>query len=327
MKRYVETLTKIFKKARDKRQAHRECSGVLGEISHDPDFLKSCIRNHLKKRGSLNQLHYPFPSFPAELNPYFGLVINCWIPIADDSAPTQRTTTAIHSHGEMILTTATIFGAGYENWTFSPAILMDPENEIFELKRVEQSMHSLHHVLFIDSFMPHAPFFPPSLTITLALWSSSHPTHWKDHVKRFPFFKGNEKWLRAGLSKLGLQKAFDLKIINYFDFHPQGAGFKGLKTRQEYPRGTNADYLSSLFYILQQTGNEDITHDIQEHLRSSGAILNRDLIRQLLLKIKKGEIIENQLSGCHFKPPHASFTKHEIEAALRRGIYAGSHAG
>ena len=165
-------------------------------------------------------------------------------------------TKAIHHHGDMLLTTATAFGTGYEHWTFATPCVVDAKREIYELKVLEQAPHPKNHVAFVDAYIAHLPLYPPDLTITYALWSSRFPTTWKDKLKRQPLLQNNSKRLRDLAAKIGLAKQLELKVVEYFDFYPSAEGFRGIKSREEFARTNNEDYLSSLFQIIQETGNE-----------------------------------------------------------------------
>ena len=83
----------------------------------------SVLEKHLHTPGSLNTRHYPVVGIDIELNHLFGLVANCWIPLPNRA--TDVSTKAIHHHGEMLLSTVTAFGPGYEHWTFEKPVMVD----------------------------------------------------------------------------------------------------------------------------------------------------------------------------------------------------------
>ncbi len=66
---------------------------------------------------------------------------------------------------------------------------------------------------------------------------------WKDRVKRIPMLQKNSAALRELAARVGLTRQLDLKVVEYFDFYPTGEGFRGIKERDEFERGPNADYL------------------------------------------------------------------------------------
>ncbi|MGI8551494.1 MAG: hypothetical protein ACR2PL_12025 [Dehalococcoidia bacterium] len=311
---YVTALAGVFKRASSKHEAHYRSRAILADMSADPSVLTAALAKHLASSGALNTKHYPVIGLDIELNPNFGLVANCWIPLPDGA--TNISTKAIHHHGDMLLTTVTAFGPGYEHWTFTRPAEIDSRAELYSMEVIERAPHPLHHVAFVDSYIAHLPLYPPSLTITLALWSSQHATTWKDRLKRAAIVRGHREALRGLAARAGLRKALDLKIVEYFDFCPTPDGFRGLKERTEFERGPNDDYLFSLFHILQQTGNESLTALIEQQLASTAPVEHPELIRHLTRDLRMGHAIAGRLSPGHFGVPHANFTRQDIERAL-----------
>jgi hypothetical protein len=312
--RYVDRLTRNFKDAKDKHEAHLKSRGVLQEMSADPAVLPAIFRRHVETPGSFNTKHYPVVSMNVVLNPYYNLVANCWITLPGGES--DLSTKAIHHHGDMLLTTATAFGPGYEHWTFEPPVVIDEDRELYALKLTERAAHPLHHIAFVDHHVPHLPMYPPSLSITLALWSSRSQTTWKDYVKRVPLLKQNDARLRRLARRLGLAGALDLKIVEYFDFYPTDDGFKAMKDREEFRRGPNEDYLYSLFHVLQKTGNAALAPVVRRQLDSGEPLDNPGLARTLLDDLEAGRPIEGRLSDGHYGIPFANFTAQSIEQAL-----------
>src|SRR5947209_15926069 len=109
-------LKQIFQGVSDKYEAHRQSRAVLQSMTEEPEFLSSVLAKYVSMPGVWNRGHYPVLGGSFELNPYFALDINIWIPLANKD--TDLSTKCIHHHGPMILSTATIFGPGYEHWTF-----------------------------------------------------------------------------------------------------------------------------------------------------------------------------------------------------------------
>ena len=211
VKRYLGALEAVFRSAPDKHEANRRSAAVLQDMSGDPAFLAGALARHLRAPGALNQKHYPVVGFNAELNPHFGLAVNCWIPLPDRRADVS--TKAIHHHGDMLLSTVNAFGPGYEHWTFTRPEVVDEESERYEMRLVERAPHPLHHVAFVDSYVPHLPFYPSETSITYALWSSRFPVTWKDRVKRVPVLQKNSAALRALAVRAGLARKLELKVV------------------------------------------------------------------------------------------------------------------
>lgn len=312
--KYVGELKAIFKRARDKHDANYQSANLMIEMSGDSGLFSDILRRHIEKEGSLNTKHYPVLSVDIELNEFFVLVANCWIPLPDKN--TNISTKSIHHHGDMLLTTVTAFGPGYEHWTFETPAVVDAGKEIYELKLLEQTPHPLHHVAFVDAYIAHLPLYPPDLTVTYSLWSSRFPTTWKDKLKRMPIFQQNSDRLRKLAVKAGLSKQLELKVVEYFDFYPSSEGFRGLRERKEFESSNNEDYLASLFHIIQATGNEKLALIIYGKLNSAEKIDNRILIESYLKDLESGKMILGRLSSAHYGIQEANFTKKQILECL-----------
>ncbi len=314
MKHYIESLKQIFATAPNKHEANYRSQAVLEDMSSDPEFFTSVLEKHLQTAGSLNTKHYPVVGIDIELNHLFGLVANCWIPLPDRA--TNVSTKAIHHHGDMLLSTVTAFGPGYEHWTFEKPVVVDPETESYSMTLIDHAPHPLHHVAFVDSYVAHLPFYPQGMTITFALWSSKFPSTWKDRLKRVPLVQKNSDLLKKVARSAGMTKQLDLKVVEYFDFYPTPEGFRGIKERKEFERGPNADYLPSLFQVIQETGNEQMVPLLKQQLESGQPLENPELLKDLIRKLESGQTIEGRLSSTHYGIERANFSRHDLEVAL-----------
>jgi hypothetical protein len=312
--KFLKALRSTFETARDKHEANYKSAQLMADISGDSEFFAEILTKHLEKPGSLNTLHYPVVGIDIELNEHFGLVANCWIPLPDKS--TDISTKAIHHHGDMLLTTVTAYGPGYEHWMFKTPVVVDKQKELYELELLEQTAHPRHHVAFVDAYIAHLPLYPPDLTVTYALWSSRFPTSWKDRAKRFPLIQNNSKRLRDLAVRLKLANQLELKVVEYFDFYPTPHGFCGIKERKEFERTTNEDYLLSLFHILQETGNESLAPIIRKKISSGEKVTDAARVNALVSDLESGKPITGRLSPQHYNVPQANFAKKEIIAAI-----------
>jgi hypothetical protein len=314
MKQYIDSLKQIFSSAPNKHEANFRSQAVLEDLSNDPAFFTSVLEKHLQAPDSLNTKHYPVVGIDIELNHLFGLVANCWIPLPDRA--TDVSTKAIHHHGDMLLSTVTGFGPGYEHWTFKTPVVVDAATESYSLSVIDRAPHPLHHVAFVDSYVAHLPFYPQAMTITYALWSSKFQSSWKDRVKRVPLLQKNSARLKKLAARAGMAKQLELKVVEYFDFYPTAAGFCGIRERKEFERGPNEDYLVSLFNVIQETGNEQFAPLLKEKLNGGTRLENPQLVAELTERLERGETIEGRLSPTHYGIERANFSKEDIERAL-----------
>ena len=314
-----EDLIGVFRSSADKHEANVRAKPILEQLSRDPAFLTAILDRHLRRPGAFETTNYPVLAIDIALNPWFGLVANCWIPLPGKQ--THISTKAIHHHGTMLLSTVTAFGPGYEHWMFSTPKPLDPGRGLYAMELLEAAPHPRHHVSFVDRFIAHTPLYPSELSITFALWSSSKPTTWRDRVKRLPGIKGREKQLRQVAVRLGLREALDVKVIDSFDYYPVADGFQVMKERKEFARGPVEDHLCSLFHVVQRTGNEHLARTVRRSLDQQRRTPRAELTN-LVAQLERGRAIEGRLSNGHYDIPYANFTRAQIEAALaavRRG--------
>jgi hypothetical protein len=317
-KGYASHLVKIFKRAPDKHEAHRRSVALLADMSGDPALVTSALAAYLRQPGVLNTRNYPVVGIPVALNEWFDLVLHGWIARPDRSA--KISSKAIHHHGELLLTSATVSGSGYEHWLFTRPRPLDPTRGLFKIDVTSRQWHPAHHLVFVDAHTPHMPWSPPDTTVTLCLWSDQRPTTWRDRVKRIPALKKNEYKLRALAARLGITRfvvrVLGVKVLEALDYYPADDGFRVLPERQEFDKGPNEDHLHSLFHLLQHTNNEGLGRLIEERMAAEAQLESRATLMRLLSALKKGEPIEGRLSACHLQVPHVLFAQDEVERAL-----------
>jgi hypothetical protein len=318
VKGHVPGLIQVFKLAPDKHEAHRRCAAILQDMTGDPTFVTHSLAAYLRKPGVLNQRNYPVVGIEVALNEWFSLVIHGWIPRPDRSP--RMSSKAIHHHGDLLLTSATMSGPGYEHWLFTRPKVLDPERRLYQIGVTDRHWHPRHDLAFVDAHIPHMPWYPPDTTLTLCLWSDQRPTTWRDRVKRIPLLKKNEYRLRALARMVGATdffvKAIGLKLLETLDFYPDADGFHSLPERQEFEKGPNEDHLFSLFHLLQHTGNQSLGKLVEERLNAEPHLENRGIILNLLRALREDEPIEGRLSECHLTLPHAMFHQDAVERAL-----------
>ena len=320
----ITELERVFRSSLDKLEAMAKTTPILQEISREPRFLTAALERYIRTPGALDRGNYPVVGIELALTPWFGLTANCWIPHPD--RVTNLSTKAVHHHGPLLLNTVTIFGPGYEHWMFTTPEAIDEANQLYRMELIEAAPHPKHHVAFVGANIPHTPFFPPDLTVTLALFSNSKPTSLIDRMKRLPGVRGNEAKLRSAALKLGLLKALDLKVPDFYDFYPAIDGFRVMPQRDEFQRGPNADHIASLFYTIQGTGNEALAPVIREQLEKGMIGAGRATVEKLLPDLENGRPIEGRLSDFHYATPHANFTRQDIEQALLAVASKETHA-
>jgi hypothetical protein len=309
---YTTELAKIFRRVRNKRDAHNHSRSVLLDMAGDRACVRAALAGEIQRPGGLNTRHYPSVGIPITHNAYFNLVTNCFLPLP--TGATDVTTNSIHHHGHLLLTTVTAFGPGYEHWRFTEPRPIDSERDIFSFRVIDRAQHCSGHAAFVDSFMPHAVIYPSSLTVTFALWSSQNEVTWVDHLKRVRGLEARRESILRVVRRFGLSNLLRLNVDDYFDFYPVQNGFKGMRKRIQFERGPNEDYLYTLFHILQRTNNEDLAPD--DDLLSRVPVDNPGLVRTLARDMKRGVPIPCRFSQNLHWLDHMNFKTKSIEETL-----------
>ncbi len=310
-------LIEIFRTSASKHEANRRARPILEQVSRDPTFLTAVLQKFLATPGALDAKNYPVVGIKIALNPYFSLVANCWIPLP--GRETHLSTKAIHHHGDMLLSTATIFGPGYEHWMFSTPKAVPGKDGVFAMELLESAPHPKHHVSFVDAWIAHTPLYPTALSVTLALWTSKNPVTWRDHVKRLPVFRGREDKLRRLALRLGGASAsrLELKVVESFDYFPVEHGFQVMAERKEFALGPNEDHVASVFHVLQETGNEHLARAARRAISDGHVTSGRPAVERFAGMLERGTPIEGRLSPGHYDLPYANFSRDDIHRALR----------
>lgn len=311
----LQRLKQIFRSAPTKRAAHEQSAEVVRGAATNPEFLTSVLRSFVSDPKNLERENYPVIGIVVESNPDFDFVAHAWIPHPDGE--TDLSTKAIHHHGELMLTTATAFGPGYEHWTFTTPERMGAGDDRFSMQLIDRGMHELHEVAFVDAGIAHVPMFPPGLTVTYCLWSNRGETTWKDNLKRVPVIQRHSGALRRVVTRLGLARQLAVTNVEYFDFHPTPAGFVGMPEREEFRRGPNADHVRNLLFTLRESGNQELADDVERSLAAGPVLDDPAEARELLEDLRADRPIVPRLSHWHHGAPEANFRAADIQAALQ----------
>jgi hypothetical protein len=307
---YIAALHRELRSSSDKQAAHLRCHPILLDMSGDSALFRAILERHVLKPDSLNATHYPVVAFDLdEIDGYDGLAANCWLPLP--GRETHVSIKSIHHHASWMLTTVTMFGPGYDHWTFTRPEPLDHEQQLYAMDVRERSPHPVHHVAVVDAYEPHVPFYPPSLTVTLSFWTNQSPTEWKGQ-SQMPADDARQEIQSAAPG----ENARSEDVVEHVEFYPVAEGFRGLKERIDFELGPNEDYLYSLFHVIQQTGNEELAPLIEYRLNGNDAIENPALVRSLIKDLRSGLPIEARLSSGHYGLPGVNYTVQELEQAI-----------
>ena len=307
--RLVAAINSIFRVVPDPYVAHKACEAVLLDFAAVRELFQYALRT--RPALLMGQGSYPQPGMELVSKSRFTLALNCWPPhpLAREDVATKT----VHHHGKLLLTTVCLYGPGYEHWLFKPPRRLQDED--FEISLDSVTTHGVGSTAFVDRYCPHCPFHPPSLSVTLALWSSSEADSLVSHAKRIPLVSLLRGPLAKSARQLGIDRGLGMNQLDYLDYYPAGDRFRGMRVRQEYPRGSNSDHLHNIVHILQHTGNPILVPALVrtgEQLRMKPE--SRTVLASLARRVEHAEEIPFVRWNGH-EQEHTSFSKQDVRVA------------
>lgn len=285
----------------DRYSAHENAGRILEGLAADPQFLYAIFRQALQDPAFINRTrHHPVIAIDAFRNDDFQLVAHLWYPLADRQLDLSHQ--SIHHHGNLLLTSVSPFGPGYESFLFSRDYDIDYKTGVTRME-IDKIYHNPRlNREFVDVFTPHVVFFPPSLSITYALWSTDRKRA-TDQVPRSFIPRAVKTPLRKILQWTGLADRFGVNTVQYFDFYPDGDRLMALKKRVfGYKDSTNDNFLQNIFHALQETGFDD-----EDFIRD---LLRRpDMAGQPALQTWGGKLLAGESIPDQYVPHHKGIGK------------------
>jgi hypothetical protein len=339
---YVRELGHVFGRDLTKREAHARSAAILADMAADKSVLGRVLAEHFASPSALNALHFPTLTIPIARTADFELAANCFFP--SPRGETDVTTGAIHHHGPRLLTTATVFGPGYEHWRFQKPELVDARADLLSIGLLDRKALTFGSVAFVDAFMPHAIMLPRSLAITFVLSSGEHPRTWKDHARLTPIPRAQKERIKRVLPLVGLGRLVGLRGArantaagagDYVDFHPTPQGFRGMREPIRFQPSSNADYLHALFHVVQATGNAALARLALAHVDGPRAarVTEPDRVKRLAGDVLSGRPVPLRHAILHEPMDHMNFkasailerlSAERVSAAARRSTSSSS---
>ena len=306
---YIAELRSIFSQP-DLYEAHEECVPVMNAMAREQAFFFGVIRKCLSDPEYIDRVrHYPTIAFPIEENEDFTLVANVFLPLPDGDR--DLSFQSIHHHGQLILTTISAFGAGYESIIFKPGYAIDAETGLTDMQMDRLYQNDLHNVAFIDKLTPHIVFYPEAASITFALWSrEKHEA--LDKMKKMKILQSVKGPLKRIIKMAGLNAAVGLNRVDFNDFYPHDSKIWGMKDRLGYAEGTNDNWLRNVFSVVQQYGFDDT--DFLKQLRTDCEERGQTVAIPWIDRLLAGETIDLEFEPSHLNVDKVNLSKREILA-------------
>jgi len=266
---YIGKLKRLNEKFIDRKEFHQHAGEVLQEIGNDPVFLREVVKRNFDDPGYLaqqwslynipflyvfecNDFHLKIHFFPAMKDYKHGQAAHC-----------------IHHHNNYILTTAAIYGSGYESMLFEKQVDMDEKTLETHMRVRTHFTQQEHPVHTIDAWEPHVVFMPSAFSTTLQLWTPDKKRG-TDGLRSNPILKALKMPLRKIIYLCGLEKAVGISAERTYQWYPEGNHFKAIledayfgPTRAAKGPEVDAWSMQNVFIFIQRKGIAD-TNYLQE---------------------------------------------------------------
>jgi hypothetical protein len=255
---FIQEVLSLEKQYTDRKTFHQKAEPLLAKMGADDDFLKLVLKRNFQDKGFLDQKWslYNIPFFYIYETADFYLKIH-FFPSMKHFVP-GTAAHCIHHHNNYILTTAAIFGSGYETLLFDKDVRIDPKTLDAQLKITKHFTQKEFPIHRIDAWEPHLVFNPEKFSATLQLWTPDQKRV-TDNLRVNPILKAIKNPLRKLIYILGMEKQFGIASQKTYQWYPEKDHFKAIEeniyfepTRKAVGPEVNSYSFQTISYFLQQ---------------------------------------------------------------------------
>ncbi len=311
LNQYVTAIAAVFRDEKDRYKAHQKATPILKAMGADKEVLFDVFRKNLLDANFINKLrHYPTLAFEIYQDDNVGISGNCFMPLPDRS--NNLSFQSIHHHGKLLLTTVAAYGPGYWSIVFKKGYSIDKEKQTAKMDIEKDYQFTQGSLEFVDSDQPHVVFFPKDASITFAMWAYSTVNNTTQKLKKNPIVKLFKEPIRKSLKTLGLLNKAGINAVENFDFYPENKEIKVLKNRINFEAGSNDNFLTNVFYVLQQAGFKDVS--FLESLKNKYP--NKTHLHHLIDQLLAGKEIQDEFYDFHKNVRYVNLSRQEIVEAV-----------
>lgn len=263
---YIQEVLSLEKQYTDRKIFHQKAEHLLAKMGADDDFLKLVLKRNFEDKGFLDQKWslYNIPFFYIYETADFYLKIH-FFPSMKKYVP-GTAAHCIHHHNNYILTTAAIFGSGYETLLFDKDVKIDPVTLDAKLKITKHFTQQEFPIHCIDAWEPHLVFNPEKFSATLQLWTPDQKRV-TDNLRVNPVLKAIKNPLRKLIYMLGMEKQFGIASKKTYQWYPVKDHFKAIEeneyfepTRTAVGPEVNSYSFQTISYFIQNRKIVDSTY-------------------------------------------------------------------
>lgn len=292
-------------------EAHEQSRPLLMELARDTTFFHAIVQREILSGNYFSNKKSTVIDFPVYEDERITLMLHCFMPLPDRS--TDWSHQSIHHHGNLLLTTAAVWGKGYSSAIFQSGFTVNEHGEAtMELAKFYQNQ--LHTVEFVDAGQPHIVFYPEELSITLVVWSKNRFS-WTDKLRKIRMSEATKDSVKRLIRRLGLKKMSNLNYVEGFDFTLENGRIVQLTERITVPTPRSKEnYVQNVLYILQQTGFTDLAFfgQLKQELPASEYVL----FAPWIAAFTNGASIPDQFVPEHRFVPRMTISKKELLGAV-----------
>jgi hypothetical protein len=263
---YVKRLKALNEEFPERRMFHSKASDVLREMGEDKAFLTEVVKRNFDDEGYCSQIwslyNIPF-LFIYECSDFY-LKVH-FFPAMEDYKPGQAAH-CIHHHNNYLLTTAAIYGSGYETMLFDKKIEIDEKTLETKLRVARHFTQKEFPVHTIDAWEPHVVFMPPSFSTTMQLWTPDKKRG-TDGLRFNPILKAFKKPLKKIIYWCGLERSVGISAEKTYQWYPEGEHFKAIledeyfaPTRKAIGPDVDLWSMQNVFIFIQRMGLVDLDY-------------------------------------------------------------------
>lgn len=314
---YIQEVLSLERQFADRREFHKNAEPLLSRMGSDDGFLKLVLKRNLEDKGFLDQKWslYNIPFFYIYETADFYLKIHFFPGMKQYVQGTAAH--CIHHHNNYILTTAAIFGSGYETLLFDKHVEIDGKTLDTRMKITKHFTQQEHPIHCIDAWEPHLVFNPQKFSATLQLWTPDQKRV-TDNLRVNPFLKAIKNPLRKMIYMLGMERTFGIAAQHTYQWYPVGDHFKAIEENEYFEPTRKAvgpevnDYsLQTICYFLQQRNLID--RPLLESVLTSP--ITPEYYKPFLNKLLKGETIEETFCKDTINIPQKTYSIRDVYAA------------
>lgn len=260
---YIREILELESLHLNRHDFHKSAESLLRTMGSDDEFLRLVLRRNFQDPGYLNQKWslYNIPFLYIYETPDFYLKIH-FFPSMKNFVP-GTAAHCIHHHNNYILTTAAIFGSGYETLLFDKNPETEPGTGTARLKVTKHFTQQEFPVHRIDAWEPHLVFNPEKFSATLQLWTPDMKRS-TDNLRMNPLLKSLKTPLRKMIYMLGMEKQFGIASKYTYQWYPEQDSFKAIEenvyfepTRKAVGPEVDKYSMQTVFHFIQQRNLTD----------------------------------------------------------------------